>query len=76
MNAILNEPYQISQEAIDFYQKNRFIKLKNVFDAESLTHYGEKITQLVAAASADNRPLDQRDTVAGETATILAISLP
>lgn len=62
MNAILNEPYQLSQEAIDFYQKNRFIKLKNVFDAESLAHYGEKITQLVAAASADNRPLDQRDT--------------
>ncbi|MBL7783858.1 MAG: phytanoyl-CoA dioxygenase family protein [Saprospiraceae bacterium] len=62
MTSILNEPYPLSQDAIDFYQKNRFIKLKNVFDAESLAYYGDKITQLVAAASAESQPLEQRDT--------------
>ncbi len=45
---LLNQPYTLSQEAIDFYQKNRFIKLKNVFDAETLAYYGEKITEKVA----------------------------
>jgi hypothetical protein len=32
---IIDQPFQVSEEAIAFFQKNRFIKLKNVLDAES-----------------------------------------
>ncbi len=59
---LLNQPYALSQEAIDFYQKNRFIKLKNVFDAETLAYYGEKITEKVAELNKNDKPLHQRDT--------------
>jgi ectoine hydroxylase-related dioxygenase (phytanoyl-CoA dioxygenase family) len=62
MTEILNKPYPLSQDAIDFYQKNRYIKLKNVFDAETLTYYGDIISQKVAALNKNDKPLDQRDT--------------
>jgi ectoine hydroxylase-related dioxygenase (phytanoyl-CoA dioxygenase family) len=62
MTEILNKPYALSQEAIDFYQKNRYIKLKNVFDAETLAYYGDKISQKVAELNKNDKPLDQRDT--------------
>jgi ectoine hydroxylase-related dioxygenase (phytanoyl-CoA dioxygenase family) len=58
----INQPYELSQEQIDFYQKNRYIKLKNVFDAETLAYYGEKITQKVNELNNQNKPLDARDT--------------
>ena len=58
----LDQPYQLSQESIDFYQKNRYIKLKNVFDAETLAYYGDKISQKVAELNKNDKPLDQRDT--------------
>jgi len=62
MNSLINQSYTLSQEAIDFYQKNRFIKLKDVFDGETLRYYGEAITKKVNDLSAQNIPLDQRDT--------------
>jgi ectoine hydroxylase-related dioxygenase (phytanoyl-CoA dioxygenase family) len=62
MTEILNKPYQLSQEAIDFYQKNRYIKLKNVFDAETLSYYGEHISRKVAELNKNDKPFDQRDT--------------
>ena len=58
----LGQPYHVSQEAIDFYQKNRYIKLKNVFDAEILAYYGDIISQKVAELNKNDKPLDQRDT--------------
>jgi ectoine hydroxylase-related dioxygenase (phytanoyl-CoA dioxygenase family) len=62
MTKKLDAPYTLSQEAIDFYQKNRFIKLKNVFDADTLAHYGDIISQKVAELNQNDKPLDQRDT--------------
>ena len=62
MKTLLNEPYELSRDAIDFYQKNRFIKLKNVFDAETLAYYGEAITRKVNEINRQEKPLDQRDT--------------
>jgi ectoine hydroxylase-related dioxygenase (phytanoyl-CoA dioxygenase family) len=59
---LLNEPYPLSPEAIHFYQKNRYIKLKNVFDAETLAHYGALISQKVAELNTNAQPLDARDT--------------
>ena len=58
----LDQPYPLSQEAIAFFEKNRYIKLKNVFDAETLAYYGAKISEKVAELNKNDKPLDQRDT--------------
>lgn len=62
MKKLLHEPYPLSQEAIAFYQKNRYIKLKNVLDADTLTYYGAAITKKVHELNNQDKPLDQRDT--------------
>jgi ectoine hydroxylase-related dioxygenase (phytanoyl-CoA dioxygenase family) len=58
----LETPYELSQAQIEFYQKNRFIKLKNVFDAETLAHYNEVISEQVAKMNTTTTKLDERDT--------------
>ena len=58
----LDTPYQLNPEQVDFYQKNRFIKLKNVFDAATLAHYNEVITRQVARMNTDPTALEDRDT--------------
>lgn len=62
MKNLLNQPYNLSAEAISFYQKNRYIKLKNVLDAETLAYYGEAITRKVNEINKQDKPLDERDT--------------
>jgi ectoine hydroxylase-related dioxygenase (phytanoyl-CoA dioxygenase family) len=59
---IIDQPFQVSEEAIAFFQKNRFIKLKNVLDAESLAYYGEAISRKVAEINTQDKPMEQRDT--------------
>jgi ectoine hydroxylase-related dioxygenase (phytanoyl-CoA dioxygenase family) len=62
MKNILDQPYELPQTAIDFFQKNRYIKLKNVFDADTLAFYGEVISEKVAELNKNDKPIDQRDT--------------
>lgn len=62
MKALLDKPYLLSQSAIDFYQKNRYIKLKNVFDADTLAFYGKYISEKVAALNKNDKPFEARDT--------------
>jgi ectoine hydroxylase-related dioxygenase (phytanoyl-CoA dioxygenase family) len=62
MKNILDQPYELTQDAIDFFQKKRYIKLKNVFDADILAYYGDKISEKVAELNKNDTPLDQRDT--------------
>ena len=58
----LEATYPVSQEAINFFQKNRYIKLKNVFDTATLSFYGEAINRKVVALNVQDKPLDKRDT--------------
>jgi len=62
MTNLLHQNYHLSQEAIDFYQKNRYIKLKNVFDAETLAYYKEVIGKKVAELNQVTTSLSERDT--------------
>ncbi len=62
MKDLINQPYALSNDAIAFYQKNRYIKLKNVFDAETLEYYGEAITKKVNQINSQDKPMEQRDT--------------
>lgn len=62
MNDLIDKPYSISSEAIDFFGKNRYIKLKNVFDAKTLTYYGNIISEKVNELNKNKDPLYKRDT--------------
>ena len=58
----LETPYELSAEQINFYQKNRFIKLKNVFDANTLAYYNDLITKEVTAMNTVTTKVEERDT--------------
>ncbi|WP_083421877.1 phytanoyl-CoA dioxygenase family protein [Arsenicibacter rosenii] len=58
----LEKPFTLSADAINFYQTYRYIKLKDVLDADTLAYYGEAIEQTVAGLNRQHQPLDQRDT--------------
>jgi ectoine hydroxylase-related dioxygenase (phytanoyl-CoA dioxygenase family) len=58
----LERLYQLSREQVEFYKKNGFIKLKNVFDANTLAHFNEVVSKQVAKMNTFVTPLDQRDT--------------
>jgi ectoine hydroxylase-related dioxygenase (phytanoyl-CoA dioxygenase family) len=58
----LNTPYSLTREQIDFYQENRFIKLKQVFDHPTISHFNEVITRRVEQMNKQNTPLESRST--------------
>lgn len=60
--ALLDTPYQLSDEQIAFYQNNNFIKLKDVLDGESLAFFQEHITQIVLDLQETLPDLNARDT--------------
>ena len=59
---VLDEPYSITQEQIDFYQKNRYIKLKNVISPEAIAYFNEAITQQVNAMNQEQTAMEDRTT--------------
>jgi ectoine hydroxylase-related dioxygenase (phytanoyl-CoA dioxygenase family) len=58
----LNSPYTLSADQIDFYQKNRFIKLKEVLNQESITFFNEVIADQVALMNQEQTALSDRST--------------
>ena len=60
--AALAKPFQLSPDQIEFYQQNRFIKLKQVFDEETILFFNEAIGKRVASMNDQNTPLEQRST--------------
>lgn len=60
--ALLNEPFFLTADQINFYQKNKFIKIKQVLNAAVIAHFNEVISQKVAELSREKIPLQQRDT--------------
>ena len=59
---LLNTPYLLQPEQIDFYEKNRYIKLKDVLDKEVLVAFNEIISKKVSELTKEDKPIDQRDT--------------
>lgn len=59
---ILDSSYQLHADQIDFYQKNNFIKLKNVLDKDALSFYNNVITNKVNELNKTTSPLSARDT--------------
>lgn len=60
--SFLAQPYPLTAEQIRFYDTNRYIKLKNVLNEETVTYYSQVISDKVAELSREERPLTQRDT--------------
>ncbi len=63
--AISNElkaAYPLTEAQIDFYQKNRFIKLKQVFSAATILFFNQAIGEKVAELNKEPNDLADRDT--------------
>jgi ectoine hydroxylase-related dioxygenase (phytanoyl-CoA dioxygenase family) len=58
----LNSPYVLTQEQIKFYQENRFIKLKQVFNQSFISYFNEVITRRVEKMNTQTAPLESRST--------------
>jgi ectoine hydroxylase-related dioxygenase (phytanoyl-CoA dioxygenase family) len=58
----LKQPYTLTEAQVAFYQTNRFIKLKQVFDAETLEYFSTIITAKVAEMNKVTVEVHERDT--------------
>ena len=54
--------YLLTPGQIESFRVQGFIKLKNVFDAGELAHYGDEISRLTLALNEEDRPLAERTT--------------
>ncbi len=58
----LEAPYEVTKENIEAYQKNRFIKLKEVLSPEAVAFFNTVIDEQVHKMNKVNTDLSQRDT--------------
>jgi len=60
--SILDQAYPLTQEQIDFFDKNRYIKLNQVLDENTLTYFNNIISKKVNEMNAVSTPMEQRST--------------
>jgi ectoine hydroxylase-related dioxygenase (phytanoyl-CoA dioxygenase family) len=58
----LNQPYQLDDSQIKFYDEHRYIKLKQVFDSHTLAYLNEAVSNRVAIMNQEHRSLEERST--------------
>jgi ectoine hydroxylase-related dioxygenase (phytanoyl-CoA dioxygenase family) len=58
----LDEPFTITKDQVSFYQKNGFIKLKNVLSAEAVQYMNDVISSEVKRLNTQHLPMEERDT--------------
>ncbi len=58
----IDSPYQLTPAQIEQFNKDGFIKLKNVLSPEAINYYRGEITQKVIELNVNNVPLEQRST--------------
>ena len=58
----LQEPYTLSNEQIEFYQQNRYIKLKQVLNLETLEFFNNAITAQVNKMNTVETAIEKRST--------------
>lgn len=59
---MLDKPYSLTPAQIDFYDKNRFIKLKEVFNAETIDFFSAVISDKVSEMNKVKTNVEERDT--------------
>ena len=62
MQQVFHTPYLLTQEQIAFYQQNQYIKLKQVFDADTIHYLNELISAQVSDMNQEQTPLEERST--------------
>ena len=62
MKIDLARHYSVSRQQVAAFRRDGFIKLKNVFNAEELAHYGQEITRQTIALNTQTLPMEQRST--------------
>jgi ectoine hydroxylase-related dioxygenase (phytanoyl-CoA dioxygenase family) len=60
--AQLNTPYELNETAVHFYQKNGYIKLKQVLSEEIIAFFDQEITDLVFKLNKLTKPMAERTT--------------
>ncbi|MEY4572774.1 MAG: hypothetical protein RLZ10_2030 [Bacteroidota bacterium] len=58
----LDKPYELTREQIEFYQANRFIKLKAVLPPEAVAFFNVVISQQVELMNTEQTALEDRST--------------
>lgn len=58
----LNTHYSLTPTQIEFYQKNKFIKLKQVLSSEVVAHFNQVIDAKVRELNKVDAPLEDRST--------------
>ena len=58
----LTQPYELTQEQIDFYQKYRYIKLKEVLNQETLMFFNDAISGQVNLMNQEDKAPEERTT--------------
>lgn len=58
----LDEPYALTAAQIAFYQENRYIKLKQVFDEDTIRFFNHLISAKVEEMRGEVKAMDSRDT--------------
>jgi ectoine hydroxylase-related dioxygenase (phytanoyl-CoA dioxygenase family) len=62
IQSFLSEAYPLKPEQIEFYQQNRFIKLKQVLNDETLQYFNEVISKRVGMMNTVTESLEERST--------------
>lgn len=62
MGLELDRPYSLEPEAITFFRKNGFVRLKKLFSARELSRYRRVISDLTLKLSRQELPLELRST--------------
>lgn len=58
----IDSPYPVDDTALAHFRRDGFVRLKDVFDADTLRHYGREITRLTIALNTQTMPLEERST--------------
>lgn len=58
----LEQPYQLTQQQLDHYDRYRYIKLKEVLSPAVVTFYAEVISQKVTELNRETASIDHRNT--------------
>jgi ectoine hydroxylase-related dioxygenase (phytanoyl-CoA dioxygenase family) len=60
--SILNKAFYLSEEQIDFYEKNAYIKIKDVLPIEVVDYLNTIVSEKVSELNSVDLPLSERDT--------------
>ena len=62
ITAELNESHPVTDEQIEFFRENRFIKIKSLLSGEVIDHFNQVITKRVDELNDQELALNERDT--------------